>query len=481
MVSNLDQDLNKGAVEIDFEDFPIDIGCVKVEDFDPESAAIEQEVNRCHVGESPNGPIKLEITDGDGSTAEVNQPESEQLDIAVVVPRDDDSIDEELPDDDEHTDSGSNILEEVASGNRISNKLRREYKTRGLSYTTTTGRICPARAVRPNCGADCKFQCFSRVPDEVRPQLLENLLQLSQNDQRKFLSDHICSMPGARPRSFSGRFHNFYFLPVESRLVKVCRTMFMNTYDLHSRTLRNIITKKVGDKHAVCGNPNYPTLLKKGSTFYFDYNEGYGEAVAVLQEDCEEGCKCELQCETKFPTKVIERMRKSYRKMSKEQQRNFLSKYIQVLVDKRNNRDKNPLYRAHFTLPLGSTVAKVCRKMFLHTFQLKSSQVRILLNEHTKNPDLLDEVVDPFVFAKAHIAAHRMDEDHHCAVSGALVKLSHCPNVARMYSQYLEGCQVGVEPVDFRQYYAEFCIAFAQTGLLLPTKCPGCGFFERGG
>lgn len=332
-----------GAVEVNFEEFPIDIGCIKVEDFDPGSTATEQEVNLCHVGESSNanalrsnGPIKLEVVVGDESTAEVNQPESEQLDYVVVVPRDDDSNDEELPDDDEHTESGSNIQEKVSSGD----KLRREYKTRGLSYTTRTGRIFPARAVRPNNGACCKFQCFNRVPDEVRPQLLENLLQLSQSDQRKFLSDHICSMPGARPRSFSGRFHNYYFLPVASRLVKVCMTMFMNTYDLQRSTLRNVIAKKIGDKHVVCGNPNYPALLKKGSKFYFDYDEGFSEAVAVPQEGSEDGCGCDSQCESKFPAKEIAQIRKSFQKMSKKQQRNFLSKYIKVVVYKSNKREQ---------------------------------------------------------------------------------------------------------------------------------------------
>lgn len=119
--------------------------------------------------------------------------------------------------------------------------------------------------------------------------------------------------------------------------------------------------------------------------------------------------------------------------------------------------------------------------MFQHVFKLNSSQVRTLLKNMSKNPELpVEEVLDPVQFAEEHIVAQRMDEDHHCAVSGALVKLSHSPNVARMYSEYQEGCQLGVEPIGYRQYYAEFSKNFVQTGLLLPAKCPDCGFFNRG-
>lgn len=112
--------------------------------------------------------------------------------------------------------------------------------------------------------------------------------------------------------------------------------------------------------------------------------------------------------------------------------------------------------------------------MFQHALKLNTSHVRALV-------DKLPQLTDPLELAKAHIAGYPMEEDHYCAVSGGLRKLSHSPNLARMYCEYRdEGYRRGAEPIEYRQYFDEFCRHFARTGLLHLPSCPDCGYFDRG-
>lgn len=310
--------------------------------------------------------------------ADKDDPLDIESEFVEALPREDDSVDDDDEGDDHSdTDSQTEILP-LGEEKELAKLSRQKRKLRGLSYTSRGGQQWPARVLRPNCGASCQFQCRTRVSDEVRQQLLSKLLALkSHTEQRQFIADHICNVPSSRA-PLNKRLFNHYFLPVQSRLVKVCKTMFMNTYVLTDKNIRIVLAKKRGAKHVVCGNPNFPALLKKGGKFDFDYEEG------------------------------------------------------------------------------------------MDASRLHSAEVRVL--------------VDPLAMAKQHIGAHRTDEDHHCAVSGELVKLSRCPNVARIYGEYREGCRgrQGVDPIDYQQFFAEFCRHFAETGLLQQTSCPDCGYFDRG-
>lgn len=461
--------------ESEEDDCPVDIGTVKVEEIGVGLDETEQEIlpDSSDGSEASKVPIKLEFVEGDEGTA----PEFPLT--AVDIKTEDNPRDDEYIEDQEDDDDDDYATESQSEDSLLLEKLPNRKATKTENRT---------RVVKPNCSASCLMYCVLRVSEELRQQLLANLLKMAPTKQNKFIGDHICAMYVVKPRSLTDRralsYH--YFLPVDSRLTRVCKTMFLNTFDVTDKVVRNILAKKGTDKHLVCGNPNFPPLLMKGGQLFFDYDEGGDESELVTQHDWEERCKCHLQCESKFPEKSIAQIQNNFQKKPKPQQDTFLVNHIRLLTDKKNlckvNNSsqppfKNPLFRARFFLPLGTTVREVCRTTFLRTFKLTASQVSTLL---TKYPHLLVEIEDPLELAKEHIASHRQDADHYCVESGGIVKLSHCPDVVRMYNEYLERSQLGVEPIGYRQYYTEFSMAYAKTGLLLPTKCPDCGFFERG-
>ncbi|KAL9700091.1 hypothetical protein quinque_003532 [Culex quinquefasciatus] len=466
IVFDIDGDSGKTLEEeSEEEDFPVDIGTVKVEEIRAGLDETEQEIlpDSGDASEASNVPIKLEIVKEDEGTA----PEFPLT--AVDIKTEDNPPDDEYIDDQEGEEDDDTATESQSEESLLLEKLPDRKATKKENST---------RAVKPDCSASCLMYCVLRVSEELRQQLLADLLKMAPAKQNKFIGDHICAMYVVKPRSLTDRralsYH--YFLPVDSRLTRVCKTMFLNTFDVSDKIVRNILSKKGTDRHVVCGNPNFPPLLMKGGKLFFDYDEGGDESVLVSQHDWEERCKCHLQCESKFPEKSIAQIQNNFQKKLKPQQDTFLVNHIRLLTDKKNL-CKNLLFRARFFLPLGSTVREVCRTTFLRTFKLTANQVSTLLSKY---PHLLVEIEDPLELAKEHIAAHRQDVDHYCVESGGIVKLSHCPDVVRMYNEYLERSQLGVEPIGYRQYYTEFSMAYAKTGLLLPTKCPDCGFFERG-
>lgn len=280
-------------------------------------------------GEESQSPSQVKHEPED-IKVELNETETYHDEFMVFCPRDDVSFNEELfldpeanvdVEDDAAADSQSEI--HPSEEQELSS-----YNPRQIERTMQKRLRNSARTLRPDCGVRCFFQCRTRVSEEVRQGLLANLLQMSYSNQCTFIGEHICCMSVVKSRAQSSRrsLSCHYFLPVESQLVKVCKTMFINTYDLSDTRIRTILAKKRGDKHVVCGNPGFPSLLKKGGKFYYDYNEGRNHLPQV--------CKCEDSCTKKFPEELIEQIQRSFHEMSRKEQDEFFSKHVQLFNTK---------------------------------------------------------------------------------------------------------------------------------------------------
>ncbi|XP_053685829.1 uncharacterized protein LOC128735366 [Sabethes cyaneus] len=125
---------------------------------------------------------------------------------------------------------------------RMQNKI---LKIKGLPYTKVDGNTVPARQVQPPCS--CKMRCYDKFSEPVRKRLLASLLDLTQSGQNQFLSSHIAVIKTVRPKVLISRraLTRIYRLPGVQGAVKVCKRMFMSTFDLRERKVRVLADKLV--------------------------------------------------------------------------------------------------------------------------------------------------------------------------------------------------------------------------------------------
>ncbi|XP_058821270.1 uncharacterized protein LOC131683363 [Topomyia yanbarensis] len=120
-------------------------------------------------------------------------------------------------------------------------------RMKGLEYTRTDGVLIPARSVKAACSCT-KYKCHEKYSTAMREKLLINLLKLTTSGQNQFLSNHISIRTTARPKGigFSRRvFTRSYFLPALNGRIRVCKEMFMNTFDVKDKKIRVLADKKV--------------------------------------------------------------------------------------------------------------------------------------------------------------------------------------------------------------------------------------------
>ncbi|XP_062549745.1 uncharacterized protein LOC134214372 isoform X2 [Armigeres subalbatus] len=124
-------------------------------------------------------------------------------------------------------------------------KKNKKLKEKGLPYKRNDGTTIPARFVKPPCC--CRMRCFEKFSEPIRNKLLHGLLALTQSGQNQFLSSHISIINTIRPKVLISRRtrSRIYRLPGVGGAVKVCKLMFMSTFDLKDRKVRVLADKLV--------------------------------------------------------------------------------------------------------------------------------------------------------------------------------------------------------------------------------------------
>ncbi|XP_055632844.1 uncharacterized protein LOC129773272 [Toxorhynchites rutilus septentrionalis] len=127
----------------------------------------------------------------------------------------------------------------------FSPKENRKLKEKGLQYIKRDGTLVPARHVQPPCA--CRMRCNEKFSEPVRKKLLASLLDLTYPGQNQFLSSHITVISTVRPQVLISRrtWSRIYKLPGVGGAVKVCKRMFVSTYDLKERKTRVLADKLV--------------------------------------------------------------------------------------------------------------------------------------------------------------------------------------------------------------------------------------------
>lgn len=141
-------------------------------------------------------------------------------------------------------------LEELQNNKVLKNAnpklLNKFYKQRGMAYTRYNGTKVPPRSCRDPCYC-VKLQCDSKYDSEIRKTMLKSFLQLSTSAQNQFLANHITVAYTASSRVINSKrvYAYRYYLPGNGGMVRVCKTMFLSTFDIKEKKARCLTIKKI--------------------------------------------------------------------------------------------------------------------------------------------------------------------------------------------------------------------------------------------
>ncbi|XP_065074319.1 uncharacterized protein LOC135698317 isoform X2 [Ochlerotatus camptorhynchus] len=126
----------------------------------------------------------------------------------------------------------------------------RQYrKAKGYRYIRRDGTEAPARKLKPACS--CRLMCCRKISNDARQVLLNNLLNLSVEGQENLIYSHMHLKNTTHKKNWMD-----HFLPTTSGLVKVCKVMFLNTFDLSEKKMRVLLAKKRRENQDVLGVDN---------------------------------------------------------------------------------------------------------------------------------------------------------------------------------------------------------------------------------
>ena len=131
---------------------------------------------------------------------------------------------------------------------------RAQLKNSGQEYISRTGKIIPAKVIKPPCSNKCKYKCSERISEEQRCDIFKMYWDFSSlQRQRDFLNSTITVLQLPQRRLKTGveknRKPNTYCsLMCNGRSFRVCKLFLLNTLGISERTLRTVIESKTSNE-----------------------------------------------------------------------------------------------------------------------------------------------------------------------------------------------------------------------------------------
>ncbi|XP_058831239.1 uncharacterized protein LOC131689897 isoform X2 [Topomyia yanbarensis] len=319
---------------------------------------------------------------------------------------------------------------------QVGSSSRQRCKERGSSYIRLNGSEVPARQLKVAC--TCLKLCYAKITNKSRQKLLDNLLKLSFRGQNNFLSSHMRVMATKRPTKYDSRRHfsYIYYIPVEAGVMKVCKLMFMNTFDIGDKKIRLLAQKKKCDglvimdesgvAHEVMDDTQIALRFESNDSYdedfsELDYNEDkqtnieekiYNDEnfeerqeiknlfhdyfkryetdfplpfcdhsyfrqndLEVQPEQLKPACTCEPSCYDKISAKSRQGILDSFLKLSASCQKKLLASHFKIIAnDPVSNRHLSYIY----FLPVEGGIVEVCKAMYLNTFDIEENEIFML-------------------------------------------------------------------------------------------------------
>ncbi|XP_053694607.1 uncharacterized protein LOC128742300 [Sabethes cyaneus] len=298
------------------------------------------------------------------------------------------------------------------------------------------------RSVKAPCSC-AKFKCFQKYADATRKRMLENLLKLPKADQNQFLSSHMTKRTTKRPKVLNSRrsFSRSYFLPAPNGRIKVCKEMFMSTFDVTDRMTRLLAEKKqIGrgirakssrsqrglktnpetppsnsnancDSKSECknidaGSPHVNQLPLVNDFDVEEYFEKYRNQTLLFKDDerklarlarmraprsVKPPCSCSrFKCFLKFDDGSRKKLLEDLLKLPIFGQKQFLSSFMTTRKTKQSRvvSSRRLVSRSYFLpTPNGGRI-EVCKEMFLATFDCTDKKLRLLAEKQLVERDV---------------------------------------------------------------------------------------------
>ena len=125
---------------------------------------------------------------------------------------------------------------------------RKEAVERGLKYTSKSGKEVPAKAMGGGCGLGCRNHCHMKIHPNQREKVFKEFWKLKHKEKwiflRKFTEEETPKerRPGKSDREREITIKDFLPLNKDEK-VKVCRTMFLSTFDISPQWVRTARSK----------------------------------------------------------------------------------------------------------------------------------------------------------------------------------------------------------------------------------------------
>ncbi|KAL7299288.1 hypothetical protein TKK_0007870 [Trichogramma kaykai] len=121
-------------------------------------------------------------------------------------------------------------------------------KDRGEAYTTLRGKPMPKRELRAPCKSNCRIRCYKCFDRALREQLFGQFWALADHKaQWDYIANHIVVLPKMQCVTQSGSSKReksrYYFLEKDSKHLRVCKTMFLNTLGINDQWVVTVSKK----------------------------------------------------------------------------------------------------------------------------------------------------------------------------------------------------------------------------------------------
>jgi len=203
-----------------------------------------------HLPFAPSSPVLLAEGDGFDVTLETSAIAAFNRDDSVLSPAQDNLHPEEgevgrrtrtyVPPDD---------LTRKRSVNREKWKktVAKEALDKGEAHLNVNGKPIAGKQLGESCGPSCKFKCEQRVTENQRRHIFDEYWKKTAGKSRKwdYLSRLVRHYPKNTGRSSKRQMTRMYFFRLDGKEVRVCKTMFLNTFDIAGGVVSTSL-KKIG-------------------------------------------------------------------------------------------------------------------------------------------------------------------------------------------------------------------------------------------
>lgn len=114
--------------------------------------------------------------------------------------------------------------------------IAKNLRQMGLNYIDSSGRERPARKVREPCSTTCRHECSLNFSTDIRKMLHTNYWQMTNDRKQLFIGKYVERIAKKRCTTLNEdsrrQFSLFYYLPLNDKRLKVCRTFFVNTLNI---------------------------------------------------------------------------------------------------------------------------------------------------------------------------------------------------------------------------------------------------------